>query len=87
MPVVAVSREPRVADDSSKASGDRFQIQGAKSSWDWSREVLHSDLPSQESLGQASDDRLQFPGVEAPGDRSHEVPGWLQPFKEGLSGE
>ena len=42
----------------------------------------------------ASGDRLQIhgaraspSGVQAQGDRSHEVPQWLQPSEEGLSGE
>ena len=32
-------------------------------------------------------DRVHFPRVQALGNRSHKVPKWLQPFKEGLSGE
>ena len=34
-----------------------------------------------------SGDRLHFPVVQALGDRWHKGPEWLQPFKEGLSGE
>ena len=77
----------RFTDDPSKASGDRWQIPGASTLKDWSRMVPQSDVPSQENPGQASGDRLQFSGVQAPGERSHKVPEWLQPFKEGLSGE
>ena len=38
--------------------GRRWQILGARSSGDWSRKVLQSDVPSQENRGQASCDRL-----------------------------
>ena len=86
-PTVAVSKELRILDDPSKASGDRLQTPGARSPGDQSREVHQSDAPSQENPGQAPGDRLHFPGVEGSGDQSHKVPERLQPFKEGLSGE
>ena len=81
VPIGAVSKEPRIPDGPSKASGDRLQIPGARSSGDRSRKVLQSDVPGWENPGQASSDRLHFPGVQAPRDGSHKVPGRLQLFQ------
>ena len=87
VPMVAGSKEPRIPDDPSQESGDRFQIPGARSSRTCSREVLQSDVPHQEKPGQAPGDRLHFPSVQAPRYPSHKVPEWLQLVKEGRSGE
>ena len=63
VPIVAVSKEPRVPNDPSQASGDRLQIPNASESGDGSHQVLQSDVPGQENTGQASGDRLHFPRV------------------------
>ena len=85
--VVALSEEPRTPDVPSKASGDRLRIPGARSPGDQSRKTVQSDVPSQENPGQASGGPLQITGVQAPGDRAHQVPEWLQSFKEAFCGE
>ena len=89
VPIVAVSKELRIPDDDSKASWDRLQIPGAKSSRDWSRKVPQFDVPSQDNPNQASCDGLHFQGVQASETgRMRCLPDWLQSFEEGLfSGE
>ena len=53
-----------------------------------SKEPRIPDIPNQKNPGSASGDRLHFPGFgEAPVKWSHDVPAWLQPFTESLSGE
>ena len=89
LPSVAVSKERRmyIPDDPSKAWGDRLQIPGASTSGDQSRKVLQPDFPQQENPGLPPGVGLHLPGVQALGHGSHELPEWLQPLEEGLSGE
>ena len=62
LPIVAIAIEPRKPDDPLKASEDRLQTPGARSSEDGSYKVPQTDDIGEENPGQASGDRLHFPG-------------------------
>ena len=81
VPVVEVPKEIRIPDVLGRPdTSPRCQIINR------SREVLQSDVPSQENPGQASGDRLHFRFVQALGDRPDNAPERVQLSREGLSG-